>query len=139
MNQALALEAACTLMDLTKGIMIVLIGPLNIQLGYLLLVICLDFILGIKLSKKNKNFRFKTTANSVIEKLIVYGIWISIWHSVDMVTSLPGTSRLLCIMALLGHEILSAIKKTKDIGYGELSQSLSSVFTLLMKNDHKRR
>lgn len=111
-----------------KGALIVFLGPLNMQIGYLLIMIALDLYLGSKAAKKDKTFKFKYAFSRTIEKVIVYMIWIAIFNGLDMIADLPGTTRWLAILALFGQEIVSALRNTVRLGYVGLAQALAGVY-----------
>jgi phage-related holin len=113
--------------ELAKGALIILVGPLNYQLGYLLLVIFLDLLLGVWAAKRECAFDLGYMVTKTIEKITIYATWIVISHAFDMVINLPGAARKACIVILLGREFISSIKNTKKLGYVDLAQALDNM------------
>jgi len=116
-----------------KGALIFLIGPLNLQLAYLLLAIAIDIAFGIQVAIKEKQFKWKTLFSKAKRKLIIYGLWISMFHSFDMVTGLPDSARWAVIVMLAGMELMSAIKNTAKLGHNQLADALEEVYLALTR------
>jgi phage-related holin len=111
-----------------KSLLITLVGPLSAQIGYLFLVVFLDLYLGIKVAKKQKTFNLKYAIQKTVEKTAIYLIWIIMFHSWDVVLNLPDSARTVCIVALLGQELLSAIRNTRKLGYIAVANAIGSVY-----------
>ncbi len=131
MNEEAIKETVARVLFFLQGALIAALGPLNLQIGYLFLVVAVDFILGVWAAKKTGSYDSRYAFSRSIEKLIVYTIWIIIFHSLDMVAKLPGTARWLCILALVGQEIMSALRNTGRMGYTGVVQALASVYMSL--------
>lgn len=117
-----------------KGALIFLVGPLNLQLAYLFLAVGIDLVFGIQVAKKEKTFEWKLLILKVRKKVLVYVLWISMFHAFDMVAGLPNTARWAVIVMLAGMEIVSAIKNTARLGHGTLADALESLYFSLTKN-----
>jgi phage-related holin len=128
MNQQLLDEIFNQSWGVLRGALVVVLGPLNLQIGYLLLVLALDLYLGIKVALKEHKFSFRYMGEKTLEKTITYGVWIAISHAFDMVTRLPGTARWLCIVTLLGWEVCSSLKSTRKLGYKVIADGLEDMF-----------
>jgi phage-related holin len=76
-----------------KGILIFLLGPLNLQLGYLLVAVGIDLIFGIQVARKEKTFSWKVLFQKVPTKIVIYALWISMFHAFDMMAGLPDSAR----------------------------------------------
>jgi len=121
-----------------QGILILLVGPLNAQLGYVALVLVMDLILGVMVARKNNIFQMKYFKAKTIEKLIVYTIWIIIGHSADIMINLPNVIRGVILFVMFSREFVSAAKHTGKLGYQDLADALSKkVGPLLESKDLK--
>lgn len=117
-----------------KGGLIFLIGPINLQLAYLFLAIGIDLIFGIQIAIRERSFRWRILFSKLSTKLIVYGLWISMFHAFDMVSGLPDSARWTVIVMLAGLEIVSAIKNTARLGHNRLADALENLYFMLTKN-----
>lgn len=132
-NWGITTEGLGGLLALVGGALVLLVGPLNLQVGYLLLVISLDLILGIRVARKKGDFSLWYTIKRTSEKLFIYTVWISVFHALDMVARLPGTARWMCILALLTQEIASALRNTHKLGHTTLGAALTDVWQNVSK------
>lgn len=114
---------------LFKGLFIILLGPLNYQLQYLLIVMIIDLYIGIRAAYSQKNFKIKYCFGRTLEKFIIYTILIIVSHSLDVVIKLPGTTRWVCIIILLGYEAISVLNNTGKMGYSGISNTLKKYIT----------
>lgn len=122
-----------------KGALVFLIGPLNQQIGYLLLAICIDLVFGIQVARKEKQFSFGLLFTKVRRKLIIYILWITMFHAFDMVTGLPNTARWAVVAMLASMEIFSAIKNTARLGYTKLADGLEQIFLSLLRQQEAQQ
>lgn len=120
-----------------KGILVFIIGPLNIQLSYLFLAVGIDLILGIQVSRKNNEFKWSILFSKVRKKLTAYILWIAMFHAFDMIAGLPNSARWAVIMSLAGLEIISATKNTAKLGHDRLADVIESVYLALTKTSVK--
>jgi phage-related holin len=120
---------------LVKGILIFLIGPLNHQLAALLLTLAIDLVFGIMVAKKEKQFAWGKLFTMVRRKLLIYGLWIAMFHAFDVVAGLPNSARWAVVVLLAGLELMSAIKNTARLGYSNLAHALEVMFLALTKNN----
>lgn len=118
---------------LIKGILIFLLGPIDLQLAYLLLAIGIDFAFGIQIAVRDKAFKWCILFQKLRQKIIVYTLWIIMFHAFDMVVGLPNSARWAVIVLLAGLEIMSAIKNTARLGYGRLADALEGLYLALAK------
>lgn len=116
-----------------KGILIFLIGPLNLQLGYLLIAVAIDLIFGIQVSRKEKTFKWKLLFTKVRSKFLFYALWISMFHAFDMITGLPNSARWAVIVMLAGMELMSAVKNTSKLGHNNMADALETLYLTLFK------
>jgi phage-related holin len=128
MNEEAIKQTAAKILFILHGALIAALGPINFQIGYLLLVVAVDFILGVWAAKRMGVYNARYAWTRSLEKFIIYMIWIVIFHSLDMVANLPGTARWLCILALLGQEIMSSLRNTGRIGHVGIVSALGSVY-----------
>jgi phage-related holin len=117
-----------------KGGLIFLLGPLNLQLAYLLLAVGIDLIFGIQVARKEQQFKWSLLFTKVRHKVYIYAMWISMFHAFDMVAGLPDTARWAVVVMLVGTELISAAKNTAKLGHNKLSNLLESVYLSLMKS-----
>lgn len=117
-----------------KGGLIFLLGPVNLQLAYLFLAICIDLIFGIQIAVRDKAFSWKILFTKLRQKIIVYALWISMFNAFDMVTGLPNSARWAVIAMLVGLEIVSAIKNTARLGHNKLADALEGLYLALTRN-----
>lgn len=118
-----------------KGALIFMVGPLDIQLAYLILAIAIDLVFGIQVALKNKSFKWSILIKKVSHKLLIYTLWIGMFHAFDMVAGLPDTARWAVITMLAGLEIVSAIKNTATLGHSRLADALENLYLSLTKNN----
>jgi phage-related holin len=118
-----------------KGALIFLLGPLDIQLAYLLLAVGIDLIFGIQVAKKEKTFKWGLLLNKVRKKIFIYGLWISMFHAFDMIAGLPNSARWAVVVTLAGMELVSAAKNTAKLGHGKLADALEGVYLALVRNN----
>lgn len=116
-----------------KGALVFLIGPLNSQIGYLLLAVAIDLFFGIQVARKEKQFTWVLLFTKVRRKFIIYLLWITMFHAFDMVTGLPNTARWAVVAMLASMEIFSAIKNTAKLGYTRLADGLEQIFLSLLR------
>lgn len=116
-----------------KGAVIFAIGPLNHQLSYLFVAMVIDLIFGIQVALKEKDFKFGTMVRKFGVKVILYSLWIAMFHAFDMIAGLPDTARWSLILILVGLEIFSAIKNTSKLGYGALADALEKLYLSLAR------
>src|SRR5437763_9947672 len=114
-----------------KGILIFLIGPLNLQLSYLLIAISIDLVFGIQVARKEKTFTWKLLLQKVRSKFIVYALWISMFHAFDMIAGLPNSARWAVVVMLAGMELMSAAKNTAKLGHSRLADALEALYLTL--------
>lgn len=126
--QDAVLETVMSVWGWVRVALIFLFGPLNYQLGYLLLVMCVDLYLGIKVARKNKCFSLKFARDKTIEKTVIYCMWVILANALDRVLGLPGTARFVCLIILLGCEIISSLNNTSNLGYVAVSKLLRDFF-----------
>lgn len=117
-----------------KGALIFLLGPLNLQIAYLLLAIGIDLVFGIQVAKRDKTFKLSILLQKLRQKVIIYSLWIAMFHAFDMVAGLPDTARYAVIVTLAGMEVMSAIKNTAKLGHGALADGLEGLYLALTKN-----
>lgn len=122
-----------------KGALVLLIGPLNNQIGYLLLAIVIDLFFGIQVARKEKQFSWGMLFIKVRRKLLIYILWITMFHAFDMVTGLPNTARWAVVAMLASMEIFSAIKNTAKLGYTKLADSLEQIFLSLIRQQEAQQ
>lgn len=115
-----------------KGALIFLIGPINSQLAYLGIVIAFDLILGIRVAIKKKLFRWSILLRKLRTKIMIYSLWISIFHAFDIVADMSGSARWSVILALMGLEALSALKNTAKLGHKEIAEALGNAYLSLV-------
>jgi phage-related holin len=117
-----------------KGALIFLLGPLNLQLAYLLLAVGIDLIFGIQVAKKEQAFKWSILFQKVRTKIFIYGLWISMFHAFDMIAGLPDSARWAVVVMLAGMELVSAAKNTAKLGHGKLADALEGIYLALMKS-----
>lgn len=116
-----------------KGIIVFLLGPLDLQLTYLFAVIVIDSMFGVQVAKKEKKFTWTLLASKLANKLLGYSLWIMMFHAFDMVAGLPDTSRWALITMLVGLEILSSIKNTAKLGHVKLAMQLEALYMAIVR------
>lgn len=116
-----------------KGIMIFLLGPLNLQLGYLLIAIAIDLCFGIQVARKEKTFTWKLLLQKVRSKFLIYALWIAMFHAFDMIAGLPNSARWAVVVMLAGMELMSAAKNTAKLGHGKLADALEALYLTLLR------
>jgi phage-related holin len=116
-----------------KGALIFLIGPLDLQLAYLLLAVGIDLIFGIQVAVMEKKFKWSILFTKVRRKFIIYGLWITMFHAFDVIAGLPDTARWSVVVMLAGMEILSAVRNTAALGHSKLAEALEQVYLTLTK------
>ncbi len=117
-----------------KGSLIFLIGPIDLQLAYLLLAIAVDLVFGIQIAVKEHTFKWSILVRKLRQKLTVYILWIAMFHAFDMVTGLPNSARWAVVAMLAGLEIISAIKNTARLGHSKLADALEGLYLALTRN-----
>jgi phage-related holin len=117
---------------IVKGSLIFLLGPLNLQIGYLLLAVAIDLCFGIQVARKEKTFSWKVLFQKVRAKIVVYALWISMFHAFDMIAGLPNSARWAVIVMLAGMELMSAAKNTAKLGHGKLADALEALYLTLL-------
>lgn len=117
-----------------KGALIFLIGPLDVQLAYLLLAVGIDLMFGIQVAKKEKIFKWNLLFTKVRKKIFIYAAWISMFHAFDMIAGLPNSARWAVVVMLAGMELVSAAKNTAKLGHGRLADALEGVYFALTKS-----
>lgn len=122
---------------IVQGLLILLMGPLNIQLGCVIIIVIGDLILGVMAAKKNETFKRDYFVAKTIEKTIVYLVWIIIGHAADVMISLPNTIRGIIVFTMFGHEFASAIKNTGELGYKSLTEGIEKRVGPFLKKDNK--
>lgn len=118
-----------------KGALIFLLGPLNLQLAYLLLAVGIDLVFGIQVARKEQAFTWSILFQKVRSKIFIYGLWISMFHAFDMIAGLPNSARWAVVVMLAGMELVSAAKNTAKLGHGKLADALEGVYLALMKSN----
>ena len=118
-----------------KGSLIFLLGPLNLQLAYLLLAVGIDLVFGVEVARKEKTFKWSIFFTKVRKKLFVYIMWISMFHAFDMIAGLPNTARWAVVVMLAGMELVSAAKNTAKLGHGKLADALEGAYLALVKSN----
>lgn len=116
-----------------KGALIFLIGPLDLQLAYLLLAIGIDLIFGVQVAIMEKKFKWSILFTKIRRKIIIYGLWITMFHAFDVIAGLPNTARWSVVVMLAGMELLSAIRNTAALGHSKLAEALERVYLALAK------
>lgn len=117
-----------------KGALIWLVGDLNYQLGYLLIVIMVDMLFATWAAKKHNEFEWSILLTKLRGKLTVYALWIIAFHAVDKMLNLPNSGRWMVTVALLGAEILSSAKNTAKLGYTHIADALENIYKSLTTN-----
>lgn len=117
-----------------KGSLIFLIGPLDLQLAYLILAVAIDLIFGIQVAVMENKFKWTILFNKVRRKFMIYGLWIAMFHAFDVIAGLPDTARWSVVVMLAGMEILSAVRNTAALGHSKLAEALESVYLTLTKS-----
>lgn len=117
-----------------KGALLFLLGPLNLQLAYLLLAVAIDLVFGIQVARKEKTFKWSILLQKVRGKIFIYGLWISMFHAFDVIAGLPDSARWAVVVMLAGMELVSAAKNTAKLGHGKLADALEGVYLALMKS-----
>lgn len=120
-----------------KGGLVFLIGPINIQLAYLLLALGIDLVFGIQIAIRDRTFKWSILFKKLKNKIMVYVLWIAMFHAFDMVAGLPDSARWSVIVLLAGLEIVSAIKNTAKLGHNRLAEGLEKLYLSLTKNNVK--
>ncbi len=137
-------QSLITIMSALTKILVILIGPLSAQVGYLCLVVLIDVALGTWRATREKEFSLRYMISKTIEKIVIYGVWIAMGHAADIIVDWPDTVRGVVLAVLLGEELVSAISHTGKLGYKNLATTLaeavrnilSSMFrTALSKTD----
>jgi phage-related holin len=118
-----------------KGALIFLLGPLNLQLAYLLLAVGIDLIFGIQVARKEQTFKWNLLFTKVRKKIFIYALWISMFHAFDMIAGLPNSARWAVVVMLAGMELVSAAKNTAKLGHGKLADALEGVYLALIKSN----
>jgi phage-related holin len=117
-----------------KGALIFLLGPLNLQLAYLLLAVGIDLVFGIQVARKEKTFKWSLLFSKVRKKIFIYALWISMFHAFDMIAGLPDTARWAVVVMLAGMELVSAAKNTAKLGHSKLADALEGLYLSLMRS-----
>jgi phage-related holin len=115
-----------------KGALIFLLGPLDLQLAYLLIAVGIDLMFGIQVARKLNTFSWKVLFQKVRAKIIIYALWISMFHAFDMIAGLPNSARWAVVVMLAGMELMSAIKNTAKLGHGRLADALEALYLTLL-------
>lgn len=123
--------------EFLKGVLIWALGPINYQLGYLLLVMAIDLVFGIQVARKQKKFSWRVLVKKTVVKIEVYALWIIIFNAFDKISNLPGTARWLTILALLGIEIASNLRNTGKLGHSKVVKALEDVYEKLTSSGGK--
>jgi phage-related holin len=118
-----------------KGMLLFLLGPLNLQLGYLLIAIAIDLVFGIQVAKKTKTFKWKLLFSKVRSKIVIYALWIAMFHAFDMIAGLPNSARWAVVVMLAGMELMSAAKNTAKLGHGKLADALEALYLTLLRTN----
>jgi phage-related holin len=119
---------AC-LAGVVQSMLILAIGPLTSQVCYIFIVFLLDLLLGVQLARKQNTFSRKYFFQKTIEKVMVYTVWVVLGHSADVIVKLPDILRSIVLVTLLGQELLSALRSTKELGYAGLANSIQKGMT----------
>lgn len=117
-----------------KGALIFMIGPLDMQLAYLLVAVGIDLVFGIEVARKEQNFRWGILLDKVRKKIFVYVMWISLFHAFGSILGLPDSARWSVILLLAGMEVLSAIKNTAKLGHNRLADALENLYISLIRS-----
>lgn len=104
------------------------VGPLNVQLGYLVFMLIADTVLGIMASRRTERFRLGLFFQKTAEKGVFYIVLIALFNSFDNVANLPGTARWLCLMGLAGLELTSSIKNISRLGWPALARVMEQAY-----------
>lgn len=137
MNQLMTIIEKITVF--LNGLLILLLGPLNIQLSCIVILLICDLVLGVMASKKNKTFDKKYFRAKTIEKTIIYLIWVVIGHTFDIIVSLPDIFRGIIILIMASHELTSALKNTKELGYNLLARTIEKRVCPLINKEKDER
>lgn len=121
----------------SNGLLILLLGPLNIQLYCVFILVVCDLILGVMASRKNKTFNKKYFLSRTIEKTIIYLVWIVIGHTFDIIIKMPDVFRGIVVIIMASHEFASALRSTKELGYNTLAHALEKRVGPLIKKETK--
>lgn len=116
------------LLGLLKAALFYALGSMNYQLYYLVFMIGVDVTLGTVASVKAKEFRLKEFARRNGIKLALYVTAIAVFNAFDQIANLPGTARWLCLIALAGIELISALKNISKLGYPQIARALEQAY-----------
>ncbi len=116
-----------------KGLIVFLLGPVDIQMSYLVAVILVDLWFGVQVARKEKTFTWGLLGSKLANKIFGYSLWIIMFHAFDMVAGLPDTSRWALITMLVGLEILSSIKNTAKLGHVKLAMHLETLYMAMVR------
>lgn len=117
-----------------KGSLLFLIGPLDLQLAYLVLAVWIDLIFGVQVAITENKFKWSILFTKVRRKFMIYGLWIAMFHAFDVIAGLPDTARWSVVVMLAGMEVLSAVRNTAALGHSKLAEALESVYLTLAKS-----
>jgi phage-related holin len=104
-----------------------LLGNLDQQIGYFYLVFLIDLSLGIWVAIKTKTFSKKFLVQKTLEKLIIYTLLIIAGHAGDRIMALKNQIRGGVLFVLFGRELLSLLRKIKELGYKNVVDSIEHV------------
>lgn len=117
-----------------KSILVFFIGPLDLQIAYLIVAIMIDAIFGVNVAIKTRTFKVSVLVKKLRVKLFIYCAWITMFHAFDMISGLQSAARLSVILLLVTTEILSSIKNTARLGHSRLADSLEKIYLSLAKS-----
>ena len=115
-----------------KGAIIFLIGPIDLKFAYLGIVMAVDMFLGIQVAIKQKQFKWSVLFKKLRDKIIIYFIWIAMFHAFDKIAGMTDSARLAVVTVLAILEILSAIKNTAQLGYKTIARALEQAYLSLI-------
>lgn len=116
-----------------KATVIFLIGPIDLQIFYLLVAVGIDLCFGINTAIKLHSFSWTILYQKMGHKIAVYGLWVAMFHAFDMICNWSNEARWGVIVALFCLEVSSAIKNTAKSGDNRLAKIIMLAYLSLLK------
>lgn len=115
---------AINITGVIQAILIALIGDLTHQVLYLLLVICIDAILGVWVAINNKSFRLSIFFRETFKKVFVYFLVIALFNAADIMFTTGNLMRWGALLILFVRDLFSSLHHLDKLGFGNIATDL---------------